>query len=58
MAETQEATALELLRIIAIGEGKRLTATGEGELADRDWVLDTYAECLRAVMNHRTPTHL
>jgi hypothetical protein len=40
---TPEAVALRLFEIIAANERK----TG----ADRKWVLDTYAECIRAVRN-------
>jgi len=46
--------ALKLLRYIASVERKVLhtTTPGSGEIpADRKWILDTYAECLKAVRN-------
>ena len=42
---TPEAVALRLFEIIAGHEGKSNAG------ADRKWVLDTYAECLRVVRN-------
>lgn len=53
-AQTPEAVALELLKIIAEGAGKA-TPVGDKPIlrfrsqADSKWVLDTYAECLLAV---------
>ena len=49
MAESHEAVALELLRIVANVENIRLTLDGPGEPADRAWVLRTYRRCLKAV---------
>ena len=49
-----EEVALKLLRYIASVERKVLhtTTPGSGEMpADRKWILDTYAECLKAVRN-------
>jgi hypothetical protein len=42
---TPEAVALRLFEIIAKHEGKSNAG------ADRKWILDTYAECLRVVKN-------
>ncbi len=49
-----EEAALKLLRYVASVERKTLhtTTPGSGEMpADRKWILDTYAECLKAVRN-------
>ncbi len=49
-----EEVALKLLRYIASVERKVLhtTTPGSGEVpADRRWILDTYAECLKTVRN-------
>jgi hypothetical protein len=47
-----EAVALRLLEIIAANERKILSnSTAAAANADRKWVLDTYAECLRVVRN-------
>ena len=46
-----EAVAYKLMRDIALLEGKSLeerTSDAVGT-ADRKWVLDTYAECLKAI---------
>ncbi len=47
---TIEGVALSLMQLIARAEGRRFDKdrTG-GELVDRKWILDTYAECLLAV---------
>ena len=45
---TPEAIAYRLLRHIAIVENRPISVTGQ---TDRKWILDTYAECLRAVRN-------
>lgn len=52
---TPEFIALELLRIVAVVEGKALAGIAtEGETRpDQKWVLDTYAECLEAVQGRR-----
>jgi hypothetical protein len=57
---TREGAALVLLQIIAGVEGKVFANGGN---ADRKWVLDTYAECLRTIRgeastmsNDRPPT--
>jgi hypothetical protein len=47
-----KAIALRLFEIIAASEGKILShSTMASANADRKWVLDTYAECLRTVTN-------
>jgi hypothetical protein len=47
-----EAVALRLFEIIAANERKILSnSTAADANADRKWVLDTYAECLRVVRN-------
>ena len=47
-----EAVAFRLFEIIAASEGKALSHSMAGNAnAERKWVLDTYAECLRAVTN-------
>lgn len=49
--DSPEAVAYALLFGIGKAEGK---ATNQGTLvADRKWMLDTYAECLSAVKGHR-----
>lgn len=52
---TPEFIALELLRIVAVVEGKPLAGIAtEGETRpDRKWVLDAYAECLEAAQGRR-----
>ena len=42
---TPEQVALSLFHIIARVEGKSLDFNG----ADREWILNTYAECIRAI---------
>jgi hypothetical protein len=55
MAESVEAIALELLRTIASNENKSLSSSMSGAAsADRQWLLDTYAECLKAVKGARS----
>jgi len=55
IAQTPEAVALELLNLVAKVEGKALSrsngpAAGYAEnVADRKWIISTYAECLAAV---------
>ena len=46
-----EHMAYRLLKDIALVEGKSFhrNPTGDHETAERKWILDTYAECLRAV---------
>ncbi len=45
-----EQVAFNLMRIIASSEGLVLSPTmGGSKLPDRDWVLDTYADCLLTV---------
>jgi hypothetical protein len=42
---TQEGAALVLFQLVANAEGKHFASGG----ADKKWILDTYAECLRSV---------
>lgn len=54
MAESKEAVALELLNRIAKAEGKIengdwLNAEKTRNAASKDWILDTYTQCLMAV---------
>lgn len=44
-----EEIAYRLLNIIA--QSEKMTLAGMGTFPDRKWLLDTYAECLRAVRN-------
>ena len=46
----QEEVAYKLMYLVAWGENRDLDAWGK---ADRKWILDTYAECLKTV---RDPT--
>jgi hypothetical protein len=50
---TPESVALALLQAVMKVEGKNLTK-GFDDSADRKYLLDTYAECLRAVQNPRS----
>jgi len=49
--ESPESVAYRLLTLIADLESKTLhgNPSKDRTIADRQWVLDTYAECLRAV---------
>ncbi len=43
--------AFRLFREVAIAEGKSIIHNAAGpSKPDRKWILDTYAECLRAVL--------
>lgn len=44
--QSKEEVAFKLLYLVAWGENIDLDAWGK---ADRDWILNSYAECLRAV---------
>jgi hypothetical protein len=46
-----EKVAYDLMRNIAINEGRSFNGPGSPNLADRKWILDTYAECLLAIRN-------
>jgi len=46
--QSKEEVAFKLLYLVAWGENIDLEAWGK---ADRDWILGTYAECLRTVEN-------
>ncbi len=49
-----EYVAYRLLESVARAEGKLLTAmAGDPRAADRDYILNTYAECLEAVKDRR-----
>ncbi len=49
---SQEAVALTLLQLIVCAEGKRFDSfCGTGALVDKQWILDTYAECLLVTKN-------
>lgn len=50
-----EAVAFKLLKVIANVEGKEFIKGVEFDTADRDWVLNTYAECLNAAKGDRLP---
>jgi hypothetical protein len=50
---TPEAVALSLLHLVARIEGKSLDKAVDGQAADRKWLLDTYADCLRATKGTR-----
>ncbi|CAN7654880.1 hypothetical protein LJR090_001467 [Bosea sp. LjRoot90] len=47
-----ERVALELLVMIAQGQNKDITGYGS---VDKEWILDTYAECLAATSHQRRP---
>lgn len=49
--DTDLAVAYALLRDVAYAEQKEIVglATTSSQRPDRKWILDTYAECLRAV---------
>lgn len=46
---TAEEVAFKLLREVAMAEGKKLAYFSGNALADRKWILDTYAECLMTI---------
>ncbi len=46
LASSAQCVALQLLHLVAASEGKDLSAHCG---ATRKWILDTYAECLKAV---------
>jgi hypothetical protein len=48
-----EQVAFKLMEIIAYSEGKLLRSGSSNAAADRVWLLDTYAECLRATRGLR-----
>ena len=59
MAETQthEAVALALLHLVAMAEDKNVSpGGGTARRPDRQWLLDTYGECLAAVKGQRKRT--
>lgn len=53
MAESPEAVAYKLLRHVAYVEGKYLgdDLSYVGDPASREWILQTYSDCLYAVQN-------
>jgi len=52
--DSEEAVAFALLQLVARAEGKA-DFSGDIRGVDRDWLLDTYAECLAAVNGERDP---
>jgi hypothetical protein len=50
--DSEEAVAFALLQMVAQAEGK-LAADGALTGVDREWILDTYAECRMAVEGAR-----
>lgn len=56
IGETPQAVAYALLKLVANVEHKALGTNyvdHETKLADRAWILDTYAECLKAAFDRR-----
>jgi hypothetical protein len=52
--DSPEIVALALLERIARSEGRHFeTAPPEGSAADRQWILETYLDCLTAVRGRR-----
>jgi len=53
--DSPEIVALALLERVARSEGRQFERKSEdgGIVADRQWILDTYFECLNAVRGHR-----
>lgn len=51
-----EEVALKLVRLVADVEGRAFFRNpgNDKQAADRKWILDTYAECLKAVKGYRT----
>jgi hypothetical protein len=50
-AQTPEAVAFELLRVIAYAESKDIGQQNMNfKKPDRQWILDTYTECLKATV--------
>ncbi|GGG90621.1 hypothetical protein GCM10007420_02220 [Glycocaulis albus] len=49
---TPQRVAYDLLKSIAAAEGKNLRVA---DSADKEWILDTYAECLWATSGYRKP---
>ena len=50
--DSEEAVAFALLQMVAQAEGK-LAADGALTGVDREWILDTYAECRMAIKGVR-----
>lgn len=48
-AQTPEAVAYKLLEVIGRNEGKNSARSGFILTADKEWILQTYTECLLAV---------
>ncbi len=52
--DSAEMVALALLERIAHSEGRQFeVAPQQGSTADRQWILDTYFDCLNVVRGHR-----
>lgn len=50
-----EQVAFNLMKVIALSEGMALSHTAAGTpIPSRNWLLDTYAECLRTIRDPRT----
>ena len=61
MTDSPESIAFRLLQRIAVVEGKSFnrstnSASSKRVVADRNWILNTYAECLACVKGAR-PVH-
>lgn len=50
---TAEHVAFQLMERVADVEGVSLSRSGNDKLANRKWILDTYAECLDAARANR-----
>jgi hypothetical protein len=50
-----EMAALKLLEMVAAVEGKALSKAGARDriAADRNWILDTYSQCLKAALGSK-----
>jgi hypothetical protein len=49
-----EEVAFKLMREIAMAENKSLRGAVAGDKPNRNWILDTYAQCLSVVRNPGT----
>ncbi|WP_145915878.1 hypothetical protein [Brevundimonas naejangsanensis] len=53
-SSAQERVAYDLYKDVMIAEGKQLgAAEGSGKRPDRKYLLDLYAECLKAAKDYR-----
>jgi hypothetical protein len=53
--DSVEAVALQLLHIVAFTEGKSLF--NQDGASSREWILSTYAECLKVTKGKTKPDH-